>query len=546
MNAASCMAGAAARCTRAAVEAVSGLALLLALLLAAWPRDAAAQNVLALAYHDIVGTRDASTAPDAVTLEEFTQQLGWLLHEGFRPVTAAQVAQAVQQRTPLPPKAVLLSFDDAYASFYTHVWPVVRALGVPVTLAAVGSWHDPDAHGFVDVDGRRTPASRFMSLEQLREVCASGLVDVQSHTWSLHRSVLANPYGGRKPAAVARVYDPLSGDYESIEQFASRLEEDLRRNREFLARTTGCRPTVVVWPYGRYNGEALRAARRTGHALSLTLDAAHAEGASRSNETLGRKYVQQLSLSEFVAYVTRSPQALGVRRHLAFSLESMADALGLERRAAPSAAEFERVLSRLVDSVRASGADTLFLSPYDSRCRAYFRGSSAATAADLLSRVAWHMHHRAGLKVYLDLDVSACARVVASAGEQETLFTAAHADGLVLRGQAPTVKAERSLAALVERFADLHPGKPVVASMAVPAQTYWLSAGQDLGAAAGMSGAKLPVWREEAFRQGHEPSMPKTVPTAAWGLRLEFAPVAADDALSLRGQLAVLKSRSAR
>jgi peptidoglycan/xylan/chitin deacetylase (PgdA/CDA1 family) len=34
----------------------------------------------------------------------------------------------------LPPDAVLITFDDAYADFEEHAWPVLRSLGLPVTL----------------------------------------------------------------------------------------------------------------------------------------------------------------------------------------------------------------------------------------------------------------------------------------------------------------------------------------------------------------------------------------------------------------------------
>ncbi len=53
----------------------------------------------------------------------------------------------------LPPKAVLLSFDDGYSSFYTRVWPLLQAWNVPALWAPVGSWVDTPANQKVNFGG---------------------------------------------------------------------------------------------------------------------------------------------------------------------------------------------------------------------------------------------------------------------------------------------------------------------------------------------------------------------------------------------------------
>jgi biofilm PGA synthesis lipoprotein PgaB len=58
----------------------------------------------------------------------------------------------------LPPKAVLLSFDDGYSSFYTRVWPLLQAWNVPALWAPVGSWVDTPENQKVNFGGLMTPA----------------------------------------------------------------------------------------------------------------------------------------------------------------------------------------------------------------------------------------------------------------------------------------------------------------------------------------------------------------------------------------------------
>jgi biofilm PGA synthesis lipoprotein PgaB len=84
-----------------------------------WPKN----HVLGIAYHD-VEDRDPDQAVVAVRTERMIEQLAWLRENGYKPVTVDQIMAARKGGPELPAKAVLLSFDDGYASFYTRELPV--------------------------------------------------------------------------------------------------------------------------------------------------------------------------------------------------------------------------------------------------------------------------------------------------------------------------------------------------------------------------------------------------------------------------------------
>ena len=60
---------------------------------------------------------------------EFRAQLAWLRRH-HTPVTMAEVVHASRSGDPLPPRAVLLTFDDGYADHYTNVFPLLFDAGV--------------------------------------------------------------------------------------------------------------------------------------------------------------------------------------------------------------------------------------------------------------------------------------------------------------------------------------------------------------------------------------------------------------------------------
>ena len=50
-----------------------------------------------------------------------------LVAGSYRPVSPATVLQAIEQRLPLPDRAVLLTFDDGYLEHYEHAYPLLRS-----------------------------------------------------------------------------------------------------------------------------------------------------------------------------------------------------------------------------------------------------------------------------------------------------------------------------------------------------------------------------------------------------------------------------------
>lgn len=60
----------------------------------------------------------------------------------YRPVSIADVIAAVREQKPLPPRAMLVTFDDAYCDFEQNAWPVLRDLGIPAALFVPTAYPD--------------------------------------------------------------------------------------------------------------------------------------------------------------------------------------------------------------------------------------------------------------------------------------------------------------------------------------------------------------------------------------------------------------------
>ena len=233
---------------------------------APWPKN----HFLGIAYHD-VEDRDPDQAVVAVRTERLIEQLAWLRENGYKAVSVDQILAARNGGPELPPKAIMLSFDDGYSSFYTRVMPILRAYHWPALLAPVGYWIDTPMNQPVDFAGQPRPRGEFLTWQQIREVSQSGLVEIAAHTDNSHKGILANPQGNLEPAATSLRFDPATGRYETQAQFEARMRADVAAISNKIQTVTGKKPRVWVWPYGAAKGTSLAIIGEQGYQMALTV-----------------------------------------------------------------------------------------------------------------------------------------------------------------------------------------------------------------------------------------------------------------------------------
>ncbi|NLT89151.1 MAG: poly-beta-1,6-N-acetyl-D-glucosamine N-deacetylase PgaB [Pseudomonas lactis] len=357
---------------------------------APWPKN----HFLGIAYHD-VEDRDPDQAVVAVRTERLIEQLAWLRENGYQAVSVDQILAARRGGPALPPKAVMLSFDDGYSSFYTRVMPILRAYHWPALLAPVGSWIDTPLNQPVDFAGTPRPRGEFLTWQQIREVSQSGLVEIAAHTDANHKGILANPQGNLEPAATTRSFDPKTNGYESEAQFQARMLADVAAISNKIRTVTGKAPRVWVWPYGAADGTSLAVVGEHGYEMALTLEDGLDDLGNLMNSP--RFLVASDPDGEHFANSMVAVQTKAPMRVLHVDLDNVYD---------PDPAQQARNLDVLVQRVVDMGAGTVFLQAFadpkgDGLVHSlYFPNRHLPMRADLFNRVAWQLHTRAHASVY--------------------------------------------------------------------------------------------------------------------------------------------------
>ena len=346
-----------------------------------------------IAYHDVrddvAGEYD--TDRYAVSTEHLIAHFRWLQQAGFTPVSVDAILDAEAGRTTLPDKPVLLTFDDGLQSFYTRVFPLLKLFDYPAVVSVVSSWIEMD--GEVDYGGDARNRHDFLNWDQLRELQASGLVEIASHTHSLHEGIPGNPQGNLQPAAVTRRF--ADGRYEDETSYRARITRDLATSIATIKRETGQAPRVITWPFGAFNQSISEIAESLGMRLSLTLEPDNSRNGNLMHR--GRLLIAgNPSLADLSAELLL-PGRAAVLRIAQIDLDYLYD---------PDPVQQEANLGRLLDRIKELGLSHVFLQAFadpdgDGGADAvYFPNRHLPVRADLFNRVAWQLKTRADVRVY--------------------------------------------------------------------------------------------------------------------------------------------------
>lgn len=125
-----------------------------------------------LMYHKfkdkVEPTEEAQSMCVSVSL--FEAQLKALLEAGYTPINFKQLHDYLEGKAGLPSKPIIITADDGYLCNYTKAYPILKKYGAQATFFVTSL--------YVGV----TNEHEHFTWEQAKEMEASGLIDIQSHT----------------------------------------------------------------------------------------------------------------------------------------------------------------------------------------------------------------------------------------------------------------------------------------------------------------------------------------------------------------------------
>ena len=208
--------------------------------------DAQVDNgIPVITYHHILrdeeNTRFRHTST-TTSVRAFSNQMTWLRDMGYTTLTMYQLEDYVHNRTNLPARAVVITFDDGLKSVSRYAYPILKQYGFKATAFIITSRIKRHPQKWA-------PKSlQFMSVSELEEI--KDVFDFQSHTHFLHR-VDAQ----RRPILLSRSYHNILFDFAHSRRALSQFNPHV---------------LYLSYPFGGYNATAIQAAGDAGFHLAVT------------------------------------------------------------------------------------------------------------------------------------------------------------------------------------------------------------------------------------------------------------------------------------
>lgn len=202
-----------------------------------------------LMYHSIL--KDSAQAGKYVLSPEVLQQdLQYLQKNGYTAITVSDLIAYVQNAAPLPEKPVMITFDDGYFNNYLYVMPLLEEFHMKAVISIIGS-----QTALFTENGQENAYWSHVSTEHLRQMAASGVFEIQNHSWDLHT------YGQRHGCVRIRG--------EDTQAYAQMLQNDTERVQTLLTEAGLPTPQCYTYPFGSFSEESEQLLQRMGFQCTL-------------------------------------------------------------------------------------------------------------------------------------------------------------------------------------------------------------------------------------------------------------------------------------
>lgn len=191
-----------------------------------------AQAVPILYYHSVMQEKGNELR---MPPEQFEAQMAYLQDKGYQSVSLEKLYQALYRGGTLPPKPIVITFDDGYADNYTNAFPIVSKHGFTATVFMVTS--------YINGEG-------FLSWQQLKALDANG--------WEIAGHTTNHPY-------LTKI-DP------------SKVLGELSISKKLLEKELGHPVDFFAYPYGDLNANVVQVLKDTGYLMAVTTQRGWADG----------------------------------------------------------------------------------------------------------------------------------------------------------------------------------------------------------------------------------------------------------------------------
>ena len=137
-------------------------------------------NPLVLMYHSIDNQKLKRLSGIRVSIKNFEKQIAYLSRNGY---TSYTLNEMIEQKDKLPPKSVVITFDDGYKDNITNALPILKKYNFKATIFVIINRFDNDWSLY-----RKTKNANIVNHidklgdDDIKNLLESGLIEIGAHT----------------------------------------------------------------------------------------------------------------------------------------------------------------------------------------------------------------------------------------------------------------------------------------------------------------------------------------------------------------------------
>lgn len=189
-----------------------------------------------------------------ITPTEFENDLKYLKDNGYSAITMTELIDYVYNNADLPPKPVIITFDDGNLNNYIYGKPILQKYGMKAVISVVGTYTESFSKSPFPTND---PNYAFVSWDQIKVMSDSGYFEIQNHTYNLH-TINNKRYGIKQQKG------------ESLESYQNMLSSDVAKLQDKINEVTGITPNTFVYPFGYMNKESKNIMKLLGFKATLS------------------------------------------------------------------------------------------------------------------------------------------------------------------------------------------------------------------------------------------------------------------------------------
>lgn len=205
-------------------------------------------------YHQI-SRKNGNSGKYVISREQLVSDLEHIKNQGYTTVTVKDLTDYVSGKGNLPPKPIMLTFDDGHETAYTILYPLLKEMGMCAVVSVIGYLADL----YTEIDDHNDAYS-YLTWDEIKELSDTPEIEIQNHSFNMH----SVEKGGRRGIA------PMKN--ESRENYFEAINADVGKMQLELMKKGEVRATAMVYPYGSHTELTLEICKDLGFLCTLTCE----------------------------------------------------------------------------------------------------------------------------------------------------------------------------------------------------------------------------------------------------------------------------------